>query len=85
MLTGAGSVTEQGFQNIRKAPGIDRSFAAQYPEFFKGIFADFGRSFAGGTPVPLLIGKALPSTGVGPNFLGDRLRDYLDPTGQTSK
>jgi peptide/nickel transport system permease protein len=63
MLTGAGSVTEQDLQNIRKALGLDRSFAAQYLGFLRGIFVgDFGRSFMGGTPVSLLISKALPAT-----------------------
>ena len=37
MLTGAGSVTEQDLQNIRKALGLDRSFAAQYLSFLKGF------------------------------------------------
>jgi peptide/nickel transport system permease protein len=63
MLTGAGSVTEQDLQNIRKALGLDRSFAAQYLGFLQGIVVgDFGRSFMGGTPVSLLISKALPAT-----------------------
>jgi peptide/nickel transport system permease protein len=63
MLTGAGSVTEQDLQNIRKGLGLDRPFVVQYLSFLQGIVVgDFGRSFMGGTPVSLLISKALPAT-----------------------
>ncbi|MBF9233621.1 ABC transporter permease [Microvirga alba] len=64
MLTGgAGGVTEQDLQNIRKALGLERSFFAQYFSFLQGILVgDFGRSFMGGTPVAKLIGQALPAT-----------------------
>ncbi|MET0429026.1 MAG: ABC transporter permease [Microvirga sp.] len=63
MLTGAGSVTEKDLANIRQALGLNRPFLVQYADFLRGILAgDFGRSFMGGTPVSLLIAKALPST-----------------------
>ncbi|MBM6595875.1 ABC transporter permease [Microvirga pudoricolor] len=63
MLTGAGSVTEKDLENIRQALGLNRPFLVQYLEFLSGIArGDFGRSFMGGTPVSLLISKALPST-----------------------
>ncbi len=64
MLTqGAGSVTEQDLANIRLALGLDRPFHVQYLGFLKGLFAgDLGNSFMGGTPVTVLIAKALPAT-----------------------
>jgi len=63
MLTGAGSVTEKDLANIRQALGLNRPFLVQYADFLRGILVgDFGRSFMGGTPVSLLIAKALPST-----------------------
>jgi peptide/nickel transport system permease protein len=63
MLTGAGSITEKDLENIRQALGLNRPFLVQYAEFLRGILVgNFGRSFMGGTPVSLLIAKALPST-----------------------
>lgn len=63
MLTGAGSVTEKDLENVRQALGLNRPFLVQYAEFLRGILVgNFGRSFMGGTPVSLLIAKALPST-----------------------
>jgi peptide/nickel transport system permease protein len=60
---GAGSVTEEDLQNIRKGLGLDRPFAVQYAEFVRGaVQGDFGLSFMGGTPVARLIGDALPAT-----------------------
>lgn len=60
---GAGSVTEEDLQNIRKGLGLDRPFAVQYAEFVRGaVQGDFGLSFMGGTPVARLIGEALPAT-----------------------
>ena len=60
---GAGSVTEEDLQNIRKGLGLDRPFIVQYAEFVRGaVVGDFGRSFLGGTPVAQLIGDALPAT-----------------------
>lgn len=60
---GAGSVTEQDLENIRKGLGLDRPFPVQYAEFVRGVLVgDFGRSFMGGTPVATLIGDAVPAT-----------------------
>jgi peptide/nickel transport system permease protein len=64
MLTqGAGSVTEADLVRIREGLGLNQPFLVQYSNFLKGIVTlDFGRSFLGGTPVSMLIGKALPAT-----------------------
>ena len=60
---GAGSVTEEDLQNIRKGLGLDQPFLVQYAEFLRGaVHGDFGLSFMGGTPVSHLIGDALPAT-----------------------
>jgi len=60
---GAGSVTEQDLQNIRKGLGLDRPFLMQYIDFLRSaVVGDFGLSFMGGTPVARLIGDALPAT-----------------------
>jgi peptide/nickel transport system permease protein len=60
---GAGSVTEEDLQNIRKGLGLDQPFLVQYAEFLRGaVHGDFGLSFMGGTPVSQLIGDALPAT-----------------------
>jgi len=60
---GAGSVTEQDLQNIRKGLGLDRPFLVQYADFVRGVVVgDFGLSFLGGTPVARLLGDALPAT-----------------------
>ena len=60
---GAGSVSEEDLENIRKGLGLDRPFVVQYTEFVRGaVTGDFGRSFLGGTPVSRLIGDALPAT-----------------------
>ncbi len=64
MLTqGAGSVTAQDLENIRRALGLDRPFGVQYLGFVTGLLSgDMGKSFIGGTSVGLLIGRALPLT-----------------------
>lgn len=60
---GAGSVTEQDLENIRKGLGLDRPFLVQYADFLRGaVLGDFGLSFMGGTPVARLIADALPAT-----------------------
>ncbi len=60
---GAGSVTEQDLENIRKGLGLDRPFLLQYTSFVQGVLiGDFGRSFMGGTPVVRLLAEALPAT-----------------------
>lgn len=63
MLAGGSNITEKDLQNIRQALGLERPFYVQYLAFLKGMLVgDFGRSFMGGTPVSLLISKALPAT-----------------------
>lgn len=63
MLAGGSNITEKDLQNIRQALGLERPFYVQYLAFLKGLLiGDFGRSFMGGTPVSLLISKALPAT-----------------------
>lgn len=63
MLTGAGSVTAQDLENIRKGLGLDRPFPEQYLAFVGGMLTgDMGRSFMGGTSVAKLVGHALPLT-----------------------
>ena len=60
---GAGSVTEQDLQNIRRGLGLDRPFLMQYADFVRGVLVgDFGLSFLGGTPVVRLLADALPAT-----------------------
>jgi peptide/nickel transport system permease protein len=60
---GAGSVTEEDLQNIRKGLGLDRPFLVQYGEFVRNaLTGDLGHSFMGGTPVSRLVGDALPAT-----------------------
>jgi ABC-type dipeptide/oligopeptide/nickel transport systems, permease components len=63
MLAGGSNITEKDLQNIRQALGLERPFYVQYFDFLRGVLVgDFGRSFMGGTPVSLLISKALPAT-----------------------
>lgn len=63
MLAGGSNITEKDLQNIRQALGLERPFYVQYLDFLRGVLVgDFGRSFMGGTPVSLLISKALPAT-----------------------
>ncbi|TSD87313.1 ABC transporter permease [Mycobacterium sp. KBS0706] len=63
LAQGAGSVTEEDLQRIRIALGLDRPFLVQYLGFLQGLLTgDLGRSFLGGTPVTLLVGRALPAT-----------------------
>lgn len=63
LAQGAGSVTEEDLQRIRIALGLDRPFLVQYLGFLQGLLTgDLGRSFLGGTPVILLVGRALPAT-----------------------
>ena len=63
LVQGAGSVTEEDLVNIRESLGLNAPFLVQYANFLKGfVTLDFGKSFMGGTPVSLLIAKALPAT-----------------------
>jgi len=63
MLAEGSTVTEQDLQNIRKALGLDRSFAAQYAGFVGGmVTGDMGNSFMGGRAVGGMVRQALPLT-----------------------
>lgn len=63
LAQGAGSVTQEDLARIRASLGVDKPFIVQYLGFLKGMVTlNLGRSFMGGTPVALLIGKALPAT-----------------------
>ena len=63
LVQGAGSVTEQDLENIRKALGLNQPFVMQYLDFMRGMLSgNFGRSFLGGTPVSRLVADALPAT-----------------------
>lgn len=63
LAQGAGQITAQDLENIRKGLGLDRPFSAQYLGFVGGMLrGDMGTSFMGGTKVALLVGKALPLT-----------------------
>ncbi len=63
LAQGAGSVTEEDLVHIRESLGLNAPFLTQYANFLKDFFTfDFGKSFMGGTPVRLLIAKALPAT-----------------------
>jgi peptide/nickel transport system permease protein len=63
MLTGAGNVTEQDLENIRKGLGLDRPFYVQYLSFVGGMLTgDMGSSFMGHQSVSMLVGHALPLT-----------------------
>lgn len=60
---GATSITEADLVRIREGLGLNEPFIVQYINSLKGLLTwDFGRSFVGGTPVNLLIDKALPAT-----------------------
>ncbi len=63
MLTGAGNVTEQDLENIRRSLGLDRPFYVQYLSFVWGMLTgDMGSSFMGHQSVAMLVGHALPLT-----------------------
>lgn len=63
LAQGAGSVTQQDLENIRKALGLNQPFMVQYLDFARGMLrGDFGRSFLGGTPVSRLLADAIPAT-----------------------
>lgn len=59
----ATNITEADLVRIREGLGLNEPFLVQYLNSLKGLLVwDFGRSFVGGTPVNMLINKALPST-----------------------
>ena len=60
---GATNITEADLVRIREGLGLNQPFLVQYLNSLKGLMLwDFGNSFVGGTPVNLLIDKALPAT-----------------------
>lgn len=60
---GASTITEADLERIREGLGLNQPFWLQYLQSLKGLMTwDFGNSFLGGTPVNLLIDKALPAT-----------------------
>lgn len=60
---GATTITEADLERIREGLGLNQPFWLQYLQSLKGLLTwDFGNSFLGGTPVNLLIDKALPAT-----------------------
>lgn len=59
----ATNITEADLIKIREGLGLNQPFYLQYWDSLKGLLVwDFGRSFVGGTPVNLLVNKALPAT-----------------------
>lgn len=63
IASGATDITAEDLARIREGLGLNRPFLIQYLSTLAGLFTwDFGRSFLGGTPVNLLIAKALPAT-----------------------
>lgn len=63
LVQGSGSVTEEDLVRIREGLGLNDPFLVQYLNFLKGfVTLDLGKSFMGGTPVALLVSKALPAT-----------------------
>lgn len=59
----ATNITEADLIKIREGLGLNQPFYLQYLDSLKGLLTwDFGRSFVGGTPVNLLVEKALPAT-----------------------
>lgn len=59
----ATNITEADLIKIREGLGLNQPFYLQYWDSLKGLLVwDFGNSFVGGTPVNLLVNKALPAT-----------------------
>lgn len=59
----ATNITEADLIKIREGLGLNQPFYLQYLDSLKGLLTwDLGRSFVGGTPVNLLVEKALPAT-----------------------
>jgi peptide/nickel transport system permease protein len=60
---GATNLTEADLVRIREGLGLNQPFHIQYIHSLSGFFTgDLGKSFVGGTPVNLLVAKALPAT-----------------------
>src|SRR5690606_33973667 len=63
MSQGATNLTAADLEKIRAGLGLNDPFHIQYLNSLKGLLTwDLGNSFVGGTPVNMLIEKALPST-----------------------
>lgn len=59
----ATNITEADLIKIREGLGLNQPFYLQYWDSLKGLLVwDFGNSFVGGTPVNMLVNKALPAT-----------------------
>jgi len=60
---GSTGITEADLQRIREGLGLNEPFIVQYFNSLLGLLTwSFGNSFVGGTPVNILISKALPAT-----------------------
>lgn len=60
---GSTGITEADLVRIREGLGLNEPFIVQYFNSLMGLLTwNFGNSFVGGTPVNLLISKALPAT-----------------------
>jgi len=60
---GAANITEADLDRIREGLGLNQPFLVQYLNSLRGLVTwDLGNSFVGGTPVNLLVDKALPAT-----------------------
>ncbi|MBB6014235.1 peptide/nickel transport system permease protein [Aquamicrobium lusatiense] len=60
---GATNITEADLQRIREGLGLNEPFVVQYANSLIGLLTwNFGNSFVGGTPVNILISRALPAT-----------------------
>ncbi|MDO5605563.1 MAG: ABC transporter permease [Paracoccus sp. (in: a-proteobacteria)] len=60
---GATNLTEADLARIREGMGLNQPFYRQYIDSLIGLVTwNFGNSFVGGTPVNMLIAKALPAT-----------------------
>jgi peptide/nickel transport system permease protein len=60
---GSTGITEADLVRIREGLGLNEPFIVQYANSLIGLLTwSFGNSFVGGTPVNMLISKALPAT-----------------------
>lgn len=60
---GATNITQADLDRIREGLGLNQPFLVQYLDSLRGLVTwDLGNSFVGGTPVNLLVDKALPAT-----------------------
>ena len=60
---GATNLTEADLVRIREGLGLNEPFYVQYLNSLKGLLTwEFGNSFVGGTPINILIDRALPAT-----------------------